>query len=101
MIDMIKLQGKYNNGKTEVFYNGLKLSLEESLKISKLSPTGFSWGYLGSGPSQLALAVCVEHYGKAKGGVVLIYKKFMAEVIANLNHQEDFDILLNSDLMIC
>ena len=74
---MIKLQGKYNNGKTEVFYNGLKLSLEESLKISKLSPTGFSWGYLGSGPSQLALAVCVEHY------------------------QEDFDILLNSDLMIC
>ncbi|WP_423999122.1 hypothetical protein [Maribacter sp. IgM3_T14_3] len=42
MIDKIKLQGKYDNGKTEVFYNGLKLSLEESLKISKLSPTGFS-----------------------------------------------------------
>ncbi len=97
---MIKLQGKYNNGAVMVFYNGSQLSLEESLKISDLSPTGFGWGYLGSGPSQLALAVCVEHFGKAKGGVVLVYRKFMEEVIANLEHQEDFDIVLNSDLTI-
>lgn len=33
------------------------VSLNQSLKLRQHSPTGFSWGYGGSGPSQLALAI--------------------------------------------
>ena len=36
------------------------------LEIRKHSPTGFEWGYSGSGPAQLALARCVEVVGAAR-----------------------------------
>jgi hypothetical protein len=29
------------------------------------SPTGFSWGYAGSGPAQLALAILADYFGCA------------------------------------
>ena len=33
------------------------------LAIRNHSPTGFEWGYGGSGPAQLALALCIEVVG--------------------------------------
>ena len=36
------------------------------LAIRNHSPTGFEWGYGGSGPAQLALALCVEVVGRAR-----------------------------------
>lgn len=36
------------------------LPIEPSLKIWKHSPTGFEWGYAGSGPAQLALALLLD-----------------------------------------
>jgi hypothetical protein len=33
------------------------------LDLSNHSPTGFSWGYSGSGPTQLALALCADVLG--------------------------------------
>ena len=36
------------------------LSLQPSLKIRGHSPTGFEWGYSGSGPGQLALALLLD-----------------------------------------
>lgn len=33
------------------------LSPEHSLKLANKSPDGFAWGYAGSGPAQLALAI--------------------------------------------
>lgn len=30
------------------------------LDLRSHSPTGFEWGYLGSGPAQLALALCAD-----------------------------------------
>ena len=35
--------------------------LEPSLLVVSHSPTGFEWGYLGSGPAQLALALLLDH----------------------------------------
>ncbi len=32
-----------------------------SLTVHSASPTGFEWGYRGSGPYQLALALLLEH----------------------------------------
>ena len=37
-----------------------KLPLEPSLRLRDHSPTGFSWGYEGSGPAQLALALLLD-----------------------------------------
>ena len=34
-----------------------QLSLEKSFEVVQHSPTGFQWGYGGSGPAQLATAI--------------------------------------------
>lgn len=34
--------------------------------VYRHSPSGFEWGYAGSGPAQLALALCVEVVGPAR-----------------------------------
>lgn len=36
------------------------ISPAESLKVRNHSPTGFNWGYGGSGPAQLALALLLD-----------------------------------------
>lgn len=43
--------------------NGDILMPEPSLKVWNHSPTGFSWGYGGSGPAQLALAILLDVTG--------------------------------------
>jgi hypothetical protein len=37
-----------------------------SQKVRNHSPDGFEYGYAGSGPSQLALAICLDHLKDAK-----------------------------------
>lgn len=41
----------------EVEFAGERIDPAESLAVRNHSPTGFAWGYGGSGPAQLALAV--------------------------------------------
>ena len=47
-------------GPSEVTRNGVPLSPEPSLQVYNHSPAGFSWGYHGSGPAQLALALLLD-----------------------------------------
>lgn len=51
----IFIQGDYD--KNTVFVDYIELDLEKSLKVRNHSPTGFNWGYGGSGPAQLALSI--------------------------------------------
>jgi hypothetical protein len=44
------------------------------------SPTGFEWGYEGSGPAQLALAILADHYGDKCAE--LGYQQFKRDVVA-------------------
>ena len=37
-----------------------KAALDLRLDLANHSPTGFQWGYAGSGPAQLALAICAH-----------------------------------------
>lgn len=46
------------------------------------SPDGFQWGYGGSGPAQLALAICCEVAGVPRGRRV--YQDFKARIVASL-----------------
>ncbi len=52
-----------HGGDCQVSLNGKLLSLNESLKYCSKSPTGFNWGYGGSGPAQLAHEICRKLYG--------------------------------------
>src|SRR5260221_3544670 len=47
------------------------------------SPTGFEWGYGGSGPAQLALALLADHLGNDDQAME-IYQRFKWAVVAKL-----------------
>lgn len=55
------------------------------------SPTGFSWGYNGSGPAQLALAIlcdCLDDDQRA----LRIYQQFKFNCIANLEQETGWEL---------
>ncbi|MDA1100628.1 MAG: DUF6166 domain-containing protein [Proteobacteria bacterium] len=56
--------------------------LDPCLGLRNFQAGGFEWGYGGSGPSQLALAILAEHAGPqaAPGG----YRHFVQTVIAEI-----------------
>ncbi len=88
-METILLTGNWNT--KEVWLNHKKLNPKASQKIRNHSPDGFNWGYGGSGPAQLALAICLELYGEEKAGKV--YQDFKFKHVAPLP-QEDIDIEL-------
>lgn len=51
------------------------------------SPTGFEWGYGGSGPAQLALAILAAVVGDDELAVRL-HQRFKFEVIGHLHRNE-------------
>lgn len=59
------------------------LSPEASQKLRNHSPCGFSWGYGGSGPAQLSLAILLEVSGD-KEFALKYYQEFKEEVVARL-----------------
>jgi len=54
---------------------------EPSQKLWNHSPTGFNWGYSGSGPAQLALAILLDVTGDADLAVSL-HQDFKAAKVA-------------------
>lgn len=92
----IKLKGNWAT--REIWLNGRKLNPSKSQKVSNHSPDGFNWGYGGSGPAQLALAICIELYGMPKKHGVrnFDYQEFKFKHIATLP-QSDFDIEIEVD----
>lgn len=70
-----------------VLIDGKQLSPGPSQQYYNHSPDGFNWGYGGSGPAQLALAIMLRLNGKPDG-----YQDFKQLVIAKLPQGKDFDI---------
>ena len=50
------------------------------------SPSGFEWGYCGSGPAQLALAILADHCGNDEQALNF-YQRFKWAVIAELPYR--------------
>ena len=73
-----------------VYVDDVALDLAQSIALVNHSPTGFSWGYLGSGPSQLALALLM-HFGATDKEALAFYQDFKNDVIGELP-QTDFEI---------
>jgi len=80
-----KLIGKYPDRK--IWLDGKELDPEPSQKIHNHSPDGFNWGYGGSGPAQLALAVVLK-----VTGVTIGYQDFKWNVIAKLPQGKNFQV---------
>jgi len=86
------IKGIYESG--QVFMDGQELLPDESLKIANHSPTGFAWGYGGSGPAQLALAILMTRWPAAKA--LKHYQDFKWKKIATLP-ASDFEIEVDPD----
>ena len=86
MPTVVKLKGKLQTG--EVWINGKPLSPSRSLEVRRHSPTGFSWGYPGSGPAQLALAILLAYLPEHEA--LALYQDFKFKFIATLP-EEDFE----------
>lgn len=63
--------------------NGQTFNPDRSLKVRNHSPTGFAWGYGGSGPAQLALAILLEESNQMTA--LAKHLDFMGAVIAQLS----------------
>lgn len=61
--------------------------LPAGLQYVRHSPTGFEWGYLGSGPAQLAFAILLDHFGDP-APARLYYQAFKFDVIAGLSRPQ-------------
>ena len=82
-----KIRGKLIT--RSIFIDGELLCPEESQKVYNHSPDGFNWGYGGSGPAQLALAILLKF--SDKDTALYFYQDFKWDIIAKLP-QTDFEI---------
>ena len=64
-----------------------RLTPERSLELANHSPSGFSWGYSGSGPAQLALALLLD-YTDDKEVALAEYMTVKTEVVSQLECTE-------------
>lgn len=67
-----------SDGKGRINYRALPLRLD----LVNKSPTGFSWGYGGSGPAQLSLALLADAVGDEEA--LTMYQSFKSYFVAVL-----------------
>lgn len=67
-------------------YSQRILDINPSLKLRNHSPTGFEWGYGGSGPAQLALALLYD-VTKDRRESLEWYQRFKVDKIMHLPHE--------------
>ena len=60
-----------------------QLTPDRSLELVNHSPSGFEWGYSGSGPAQLALALLLD-YTDDEDVALAEYMDFKTEVVSQL-----------------
>jgi hypothetical protein len=77
-------RGRRSETGVEVTVDGQPLDARIDLRDFRAS--GFEWGYEGSGPSQLALAILADHAGPqhALGN----YRNFMRHIVAEIQDDE-------------
>jgi len=71
-----------------VLVDGKRLNPRHDLRNH--SPDGFQWGYGGSGPSQLALAILADCKGDAFASEH--YQRFKFAMIATLDGEQPFTL---------
>lgn len=82
---MYRYYGRRTDDGVMVTVNGLPL--EPRSDLHNHSPDGFEWGYGGSGPAQLALAILSHHLG-GHDAALLLHQPFKWAVVACLPEKE-------------
>ena len=80
------IEGRRTEAASSVSVNGSELDLDKSLRLRRHSPSGFEWGYEGSGPAQLALAILIETGGEA--AALEHYHEFKREWLSGIRSTE-------------
>jgi hypothetical protein len=62
-------------------------TLDPRLDLANKSPTGFEWGYAGSGPAQLSLALLADALGDDEKAMRLM-QDFKFRVVGRLPHEK-------------
>ena len=81
--------GRIENGRHVVYADGDELDPRPSQKVRNHSPDGFAWGYAGSGPAQLALAILLRETNDPEEAQDH-YQRFKFELIATLDADQDW-----------
>jgi len=68
-------------GSVQVIEDGKSRALDPRFDLRCHSPNGFNWGYGGSGPAQLALAICADALGDPFRAAK-VYQDFKFRVVA-------------------
>jgi hypothetical protein len=74
-------EGRRTGHAVDVTVNGKPL--DPRLDLWNHSPSGFEWGYAGSGPTQLSLALLSDHFGDDDQALV-VYQRFKWQVVVKL-----------------
>lgn len=69
--------------------DGVVLDPTPSQALHNHSPTGFAWGYEGSGPAQLALAILLD-YTNIEAHALEYYQDFKREIIARFQQDQNW-----------
>ncbi len=72
-------------------YRGNGTPLDPRLDLMNHSPTGFAWGYGGSGPAQLALAVCAD-WLRSDGRAMAVYQRVKWSVFSQIPQDENWTL---------
>lgn len=91
----MKVKVKGEAATRKVWINNTELKPNRSQKIINHSPDGFNWGYGGSGPAQLALAIliwAVDVYSKNLFAAKNYHQLLKWDHIAALSMDKDFEI---------
>jgi hypothetical protein len=89
----MEIKGFYETKEIFLITDGGKLTEitpDKSQKIINHSPDGFNWGYSGSGPAQLALAILLEL--TSNDFALFNHQDFKRDFIAGLKQEKDFEI---------
>jgi hypothetical protein len=77
---------RFADGSVQVWRDGVPLDLRRSLRVRSHSPTGFEWGYGGSGPAQLALAILLDLLSVEVAAS--LYQDFKFQVVSGLDRDK-------------
>jgi len=86
------IAGERHFSQNQLWLDGKEIFPEKSQAVHNHSPDGFEWGYLGSGPAQTALALCLEIIDPVLA--VKFYQAFKNSFVAEWR-EDSFSIVID------
>lgn len=80
---------RLNDGPNQVLYldwDGSSTALDPRYDLWNHSPSGFEWGYGGSGPAQLSLAMLAQVTGD-DSFAIRMHQDFKAEIVSKIKER--------------